>query len=116
MIILSQTLPFLNDPMMILGEMLRVGRLAVVSFPNWGFWRCRLDLLVKGRIPQAPDFPQPWYDKPRRQHFTAADFIDFCRAQDIDIQEAIYLSGEREVRWQPNLLARTAVFALERHK
>ncbi len=113
-VILSQTLQFLNDPMMILGEMLRVGRLAVVSFPNFGFWRCRWQLSAGGRIPPAPDYPQAWHDVPRQQAFTIADFADFCRANGIAARQAIYLSGERHVEQWPNLLARTAVFALER--
>ena len=110
-VILSQTLQFLNDPAMILGEMLRVGRLAIVSFPNWG---CRLQLLVGGRIPPPPDYPQPWHDAPRRQPFSAADFRDFCRARGITIRRTAYLSGDRSIKRVPNLLARTAIFALER--
>lgn len=113
-VILSQTLQFLNDPMMILGEMLRVGRLAVVSFPNFGFWRCRAHLLAYGRIPQAPDYPHAWYDTPRQQAFTIADFTAFCRENSVEVRQETYLSGERHVTRWPNLLARTAVFALER--
>lgn len=113
-VILSQTLQYLNDPLMILGEMVRVGRLAVVSVPNWGFWRCRLQLLVGGRVPPAPDYPQAWYDSPRRQALSAADFVDFCHRHALDIRQAIYLDGERHVHAAPNLLARTAVFVLER--
>ncbi len=73
-VILSQTLPFLDDPGMILAEMLRVGQRAVVSFPNWGYWRCRLELLLTGRMPNAPDLPQAWYEKPRWQALTITDF------------------------------------------
>lgn len=113
-VILSQTLQFLNDPMMILGEMLRVGRLAVVSFPNFGFWRCRAHLLAYGRIPQAPDYPHAWYDTPRQQAFTIADFTAFCRENSVEVRQETYLSGERHVTQWSNLLARTAVFALER--
>ncbi len=113
-VILSQTLQFLNDPMMILGEMLRVGRLAVVSFPNFGFWRCRAHLLVYGKVPQAPDYPQAWHDTPRQQAFTIADFTAFCRENSVEVRQETYLSGERHVTRWPNLLARTAVFALER--
>ncbi|MBP6788568.1 MAG: methionine biosynthesis protein MetW, partial [Candidatus Promineofilum sp.] len=77
-VILAQTLQYLDDPTWVLGEMLRVGRRAIVSFPNWGYWRCRVELLARGRIPAAPDLPQPWYDTPRRQALTAADFAAFC--------------------------------------
>jgi methionine biosynthesis protein MetW len=113
-VILSQTLQYLDDPVMIVGEMLRVGHQAVISFPNWGYWRSRLALLARGRTPQAPDYPQPWHDIPRWQSLTAADFLDFCRALDIVVRRVTYLSGERVVHRWPNLTARTAIFVLER--
>jgi methionine biosynthesis protein MetW len=113
-VILAQTLPYLDDPTWVLGEMLRVGRRAIVSFPNWGYWRCRLELLTRGRIPTAPDLPQPWHDTLRWQALTAADFAGFCRRQSMVVGEAIYLAGARGVGAWPNLRAKTAVFALER--
>jgi methionine biosynthesis protein MetW len=113
-VILSQTLQFLDDPAAVLNEMVRVGRRAVVSLPNWGYWRGRLELLWNGRIPQAPDYPQPWHDAPRWQALTVADFRDLCRRQGFFIREAVYLAGERTIRRLPNLRAKTAVFALER--
>lgn len=115
-VILSQTLPYLDDPAMILREMLRVGERAIVSFPNWGFWRCRLDLLITGRIPQAPDLPQSWCDSPRWQAFTVTDFADFCRAAHIVIRRQAYLSGGRRlhIRKFTNLFSTTAVFVLSK--
>ncbi|MDQ3250104.1 MAG: methionine biosynthesis protein MetW [Chloroflexota bacterium] len=115
-IILSQTLPFLNDPAIILQEMLRVGQKAIVSIPNWGYWRCRLDLLLTGCMPQAPDLPQRWYESPRMQAFTISDFAQFCTQINIRISQEIYLSHKRriQVRKFKTLLATTAVFVLER--
>lgn len=115
-VILSQTLPFLNDPAMILSEMLRVGSHAIVSFPNWGFWRCRFELLFAGRIPHVVDLAERWYEAPRWQAFTVADFGDFCHTLDIQILEEIYLSSGRRLgrAWYKNLRATTAVFALKR--
>lgn len=115
-VILSQTLPFLSDPPKILHEMLRVGRQAVVSFPNWGYWRCRLELLFTGRMPQASDLPQRWYDAPRIQAFTITDFGNFCHEYGIHIRREVYLAHGQRIRvWKyKNLLATTAVFVLER--
>jgi methionine biosynthesis protein MetW len=115
-VVLSQTLPFLSDAKKILLEMLRVGQRAVVSFPNWGYWRCRLELLATGRMPQAPGLPQPWYEAPRWQAFTITDFGQFCRLIDVTISQEIYLAHGRriQVRKVKNLLATTAVFVLER--
>lgn len=113
-VILSQTLPFLDDPAMILHEMLRVGQRAVVSFPNWGYWRCRWYLLSTGRMPQAPDLPQAWHSVPRWQAFSITDFARFCRQTDIQITQQVYLAHGRRltVRQFKNLLSTTAVFAL----
>jgi len=113
-VILAQTLQYLDDPTWVLGEMLRVGRRAIISFPNWGYWRCRVELLARGRIPPAPDLPQPWHDIPRWQALTAADFATFCRQQGMIVDETIYLAGARVVGAWPNLRAKTAVFALIR--
>lgn len=114
--VLSQTLPFLDDPEMVLGEMLRVGQRAIVGFPNWGYWRCRLELLLTGRMPQAPDLPQSWHAKPRWQAFTITDFVRFCREADIRISRWAYLAAGRPMRIPKftNLCSTTAVFVLER--
>ena len=114
-VVLSQTLPFLDDPAMILKEMLRVGRAAVVSFPNWGYWRCRLELLLTGRIPSAPDLPQSWHEKPRWQALTITDFAIFCRKNGIAITRQAYLANGRRVNILKvtNLMSTTGVFLLE---
>jgi methionine biosynthesis protein MetW len=115
-VILAQTLPFLDDPAKVLNEMLRVGQRAVVSFPNWGHWRCRLDLLFTGSVPQAADLREPWYQTPRRQPFSVTDFAHFCTRIGITIEREIYLAQGRriDVRRMKNLRSTTAVFALSR--
>ena len=115
-VILSQTLPFLDDPAMIVQEMLRVGRQAIVSFPNWGYWRCRLGLLLTGRIPRTSDLPERWHDAPRWQAFTVADFGDFCRQLGVRMTHERYLAHSRRLKYgrSKNLRATTAVFTLEK--
>jgi len=114
-VVLSQTLPFLDNPAKVITEMLRVGKSAIVSFPNWGHWRCRLELLLTGRIPQAVDLAQPWFDVPRWQAFTITDFGTFCNQIGVDIYLEVYLAQGRqiEVHRFKNLLATTAIFGLE---
>lgn len=116
-VILSQTLPFLNDPAMVLCEMLRVGKHAIISFSNWGHWRCRLELLFTGRIPVAVDLPQQWHETPRRQLFTVTDFARFAPQLGILIEREVYLNRGVTVRVGrfKNLLSTTAVFALGRN-
>jgi methionine biosynthesis protein MetW len=112
---LSYTLPYLNDPALIVTNMLRVGRRALVSFPNWGHWRCRASLLLTGRMPSAPGDSQTWNEPPRARGLTVADFTTFCAAHQVRIATATYLQGTRRVpdRFDTNLRATWAVFELK---
>ena len=113
-VILSQTLPYLDNPSFIIGEMLRVGRRALVSFANWGHWRCRLGLLFAGRIPLAPGLPQAWFVSPRARPLTVRDFADLCVREHIPVAREIYLGESNRAlyasRWGSNLRATIAIF------
>jgi methionine biosynthesis protein MetW len=113
-VILSYGLPYLNDPTFIVSNMLRVGKRALVSFPNWGHWRCRLSLLLTGRMPSAPGDPQAWNAPPRARGLSIADFTSFCVAHQVRIATATFLQGTRRVpdRFDTNLRATWAVFEL----
>ena len=115
-VILSQTLPYLDDPSFIICEMLRVARRAIVSFANWGHWRCRVDLMLTGRIPLAPGLPQPWHTSPRARPLTVRDFIDFCSGEKIEIKKSIYLGESnralRVARLGENLRVSIAIFEI----
>ena len=113
-VILSQTLPYLDDIQLIFCEMLRVGRRAIVSFPNWGHWRCRLSLLLTGRVPMPPGLPHPWSDSPRARPLTVRDVGEFCKKNDIQIAKQIYLQGDQRIpaRFDKNLRATIAIFEL----
>jgi len=114
-VILSQTLPYLDDPALIFREMLRVGRRGIVSFANWGHWRCRLSLLLTGRVPVTSGLPQPWHAAPRARPLTVRDVGDFCARQGIRITTQIYLQGPRRIpiRRDKNLRATIAIFELK---
>ena len=114
-VILSYTIPYLNDPAFVVKEMLRVGTRAIVSFPNWGHWRCRLSLLLTGRMPITPGLPQPWDSSPRARPLTVRDFGEFSERNGIRITQEIYLQGARRipVRRDKNLRATTAIFELQ---
>ncbi|MBM3129088.1 MAG: methionine biosynthesis protein MetW [Chloroflexi bacterium] len=113
-VILSQTLPYLDNPAFILCEMLRVGQRALVSFANWGHWRCRLALLFTGRTPRAPGLPQAWHASPRARPLTVRDFIEFCARDKIAITRSIYLGESdralRAARLGENLRVAVAIF------
>lgn len=115
-VVLSQTLPFLDNPAVVLAQMLRVGGQAIVSFSNWGYWRCRWQLLVTGRMPAAADLPQAWYEPPRWQAMTVADFLALAGQLRLRLRQEVYLAHGRIAPprpWLKNLLATTAVFVLE---
>jgi methionine biosynthesis protein MetW len=94
--------------------MLRVGRRALVSFANWGHWRCRLGLLLGGRSPLAPGLPQAWYASPRARPLTVRDFIEFCARENITIARSIYLGESnralRAARLGENIRVAVAIF------
>jgi methionine biosynthesis protein MetW len=118
-VILSQTLQVVRRPRLVLTEMLRVGRRSVVSFPNFGHWRIRAHLALRGRMPVSDAIPYSWYDTPNIHHTTIADFRDFSADCGAVIEREIAFvggdgGGPRVVRTAPNLLADEAVFVLRR--
>jgi len=114
-VVLSQTLQVVRNPALVLREMLRVGRRSIVTFPNFGHWRVRGYLALRGRMPVSESIPFSWYDTPNIHHTTIKDFRDFVAANGGEIEREIPLSaGEwrrdvRRVSLLPNLFADTAV-------
>lgn len=109
-VILSQTLQETREPLRVLREMLRVGREAIVAFPNFGHWRVRLAHLFTGRAPQTKLFPHNWYDSPNIHFLTVTDFKSLAAEENWTVERGIFLAGRRRVSVLPNLLAEVAVF------
>jgi methionine biosynthesis protein MetW len=114
-VVLSQTIQVMRNPALVLREMLRVGKRGIITFPNFGYWRGRRDLALRGRMPVSESIPFSWYDTPNIHHTTLKDFREFVSANGGEIEREIpLLAGEwrqqvREVTWLPNLLADTVV-------
>jgi methionine biosynthesis protein MetW len=108
-VILSETLQTIRRTELLLREMLRVGREAIVSFPNFGHWSARLQVAL-GRMPVSETLPYQWYETPNVHHCTIRDFEDLCRRLGIRIRERLALHGGRPVTWLPNLLGSLAVY------
>ena len=108
-VILSETLQTIHRTELLLREMLRVGREAIVSFPNFGHWSARLQVGL-GRMPVSETLPYPWYETPNVHHCTIRDFEDLCRRLGIRVRERLALHGGRPVTWLPNLLGSLAVY------
>ncbi|MBV8845736.1 MAG: methionine biosynthesis protein MetW [Bryobacterales bacterium] len=109
-VILSQTLQETRDPLRVLRGMLRVGRHAIVAFPNYGHYSVRLSTLRSGRAPKTGLFPYDWWDSPNIHFFTVLDFEELVRRQKWSVERRIFLSGQRQVELFPNLTAEIAVF------
>jgi methionine biosynthesis protein MetW len=113
-VILSQTLQETRRPLKVLQEMLRVGRAAIVAFPNFGHWRMRLSMLTSGKAPKTPLFPYEWYESPNIHLLTVTDFEDLASRQGLRIERRYFLAGHRSIRFYPNLMAEIAVFLVRR--
>ncbi len=105
-VILSRTLQQVRDPKNLLLEMLRVGRQAIVNYPNFAFWLNRLQLGIGGRMPENRELPYSWYDTPNIHFFTHRDFQRLCREEGITVSQQVYLSRGRVIPgFLPNLFA-----------
>jgi methionine biosynthesis protein MetW len=112
-VILSQTLQAMRHTEEIVMEILRVGRQGIVSFPNFGYWPQRLQIM-RGRMPVSDVLPYLWYDTPNVHLCTLTDFEQFCANHGVRILERIVMQGERRIRFAPNLRGSVAVYRFEK--
>ncbi|QJB69710.1 methionine biosynthesis protein MetW [Parasphingorhabdus halotolerans] len=111
--VLSQTLQTTHRPDVMLEELLRIGKQAFVSFPNFAHWRVRMSLLFGGRMPVTRLLPQTWYDTPNIHHVTIDDFRALVRDGKLQQEGQWFLSGDKQTsKAAANLLAEHAVFLL----
>jgi methionine biosynthesis protein MetW len=112
-VILSQTLQAMRNSDRIVAEMLRVGREGIVTFPNFGYWKNRLQVLA-GYTPVSDDLPYQWFETPNIHLCTIADFERFCAERGVKILERKVLTRGRTVSALPNLLGSLAVYRFQR--
>ncbi|KMO30608.1 methionine biosynthesis protein MetW [Methylobacterium aquaticum] len=119
-VILSQTIQATRQPRQVLEHLLRIGRRAIVSFPNFGHWRVRSELLLRGRMPMTDILPDPWYETPNIHHCTIRDFVGLCRLVGAQIERASALDASGHPMrfalpwWVWNLVGTQGVFLLRR--
>lgn len=115
-VVLSQTLQATRKPREVLLNLVRIGRHAIVSFPNFGHWRIRMGLLIAGRLPSSALLPYPWYDTPNIHLCTIRDFALLCRDEGIRVERSISLDrfGRPYTRALANLIAEQGLFLLSR--
>lgn len=118
-VILNQTLQSTDKPDMVIDEMIRVGKNAVVSFPNFGYWRVRFYLLFNGTMPKSNILPFEWYNTPNIHLLTVKDFFEFCQKRNIKILDSIYLKRAKAfknffTKTMTNLFTEEAVFVISK--
>jgi methionine biosynthesis protein MetW len=118
--VLSLTIQATRDPKTVLANLLRIGQRAIVSFPNFGHWMIRAQLLFTGRMPMTPNLPEPWYTTADAHLCTIKDFADLVALVDAEVEEAVAFNAKgqrlpikRSISLQ-NLLGEKAVFKLKR--
>ena len=119
-VILSQTIQATRNPRLVLEHMLRIGRRAIVSFPNFGHWRMRSQVFFKGRMPVTDSLPYAWWDTPNIHFCTIRDFVSLCDELGAKVEKATALdiNGQRIgfalPWWFWNFFGQQAVFLLKR--
>jgi len=119
-VILSQTIQATYSPRHVLEQLLRIGRRVIVSFPNFGHWRVRTQLLFGGKMPKTDNLPDRWYDTPNIHLCTIQDFLDLCRHVGAKVERVVALNaygtklGVSMPLFAQNLFGEQAVFLLSR--
>ncbi len=117
-VVLSQTLQAMHQPRTVLEHLLRIGRRAVVSFPNFGYWRVRFYLAVRGRMPVNETLPYQWFETPNIHFCTIRDFVALCSELGIILERSVFLDGSGQAMGSgatalsANLFGEQAVFLL----
>lgn len=115
-VILSQTIQEVYHPDQLIDEILRIGKYGIVSFPNFGYYKPRLELFLRGRMPKTKSLPFEWYDTPNIHLMTISDFENFCNKRGIKILKTVHISGNRYRKSMlfPNLLSEGCVALISR--
>lgn len=111
-VILSQTLQAMHHTEDIVQEMLRVGKEVIVTFPNFGYWRNRMQI-TGGRMPVSKILPYQWYDTPNVHLCTINDFDQFCKDHNISVLERRVITDAKVINFMPNLLGNLAMYRLK---
>jgi methionine biosynthesis protein MetW len=113
-VVMTQTLQAVRFPHLVLDEMLRIGRECIITFPNFGNWRCRVQIALRGRMPVSRFMPYTWYDTPNIHFCTVIDFEALCRQKNIRVLDRVIVDGENRrsmfTRLAPNLCGMTAIY------
>jgi methionine biosynthesis protein MetW len=115
-VILNQSLQQVVKLEAVLKETLRVGNKVIIGFPNFVYYKSRLQMVFGGRTPVTPSMPNMWYDTPNLHFLSITDFQAYCRARNLVIEKVIYLDENRRIKLFPNIFAQTGIFLIRNQK
>ncbi len=113
-VVLNQTFQQVKKPDFVLHEALRVGKRAIVGFPNFVHFKARFQIFFKGKVSVTPALPFEWYDTPNLHFLGIADFREYCRKRRISIEQSAFIADNRRVKFFPNLFAENGLFMLSK--
>jgi methionine biosynthesis protein MetW len=113
-VILNQTFQQVKKPDFVLKEALRVGKKTIVGFPNFLYISARFKMFFGGKVPVTPSLPFEWYDTPNLHFLSIADFQEYCKKREIQIECVAFTAKNNRVRLFPNLFAETGLFLLSK--
>ncbi|MGO3345736.1 MAG: methionine biosynthesis protein MetW [Marinomonas sp.] len=118
LVLMTHALQQFRRPDLLIDEMLRIGKECIITFPNFGHWRSRLHLALKGRMPVSDFLPYNWYDTPNIHFFTFQDFERLCQEKGIKVLRWAAVDGHLKDHWwirsMPNMFSETAIFHITR--
>ena len=112
--ILNQTLQQVKKPDFAIKEALRVGKKVIVGFPNFCYITDRFQIFFRGKVPVTASLPYEWYDTPNLHFLSIADFKEYCKKNQITVENAAFISKNRTIRFLPNLFGEVGLFLLSK--
>jgi methionine biosynthesis protein MetW len=113
-VILNQSLQQVRKLEAVLSHSMRVGNKVIIGFPNFAYYRSRAQIFFHGRTPVTPSLPYEWYDTPNLHFLSIIDFTSYCRKKGITIEQAFFLTGEKSIKFFPNIFAQSGLFLISR--
>ena len=113
-VILNQTLQQVKKPDLAIKEALRVGKKVIVGFPNFCYITDRFQIFIRGKVPVTPSLPYEWYNTPNLHFLSIADFKEYCKKNQITVEDATFISKKRAVKVLPNLFGEVGLFLLSK--
>jgi methionine biosynthesis protein MetW len=111
-VILNQSLQQVKHVDSVLNDALRVGKAVIVGFPNFAYYKSRLQIFFTGKTPVTGSMPYQWHETPNLHFLSISDFISYCRLKKINIKKNIYLNEKRNTSLLPNLFAQTGIYLI----